>query len=65
MKMSNKRVLTDAEKIAAWEKSVEVRTNHNLRRNAKISIILKKAEAAKITCSEAEVDAELKRLGKK
>lgn len=61
--MSEKK-LTQAEKVAAYEKMVEDRKKHTARRLAKINVIMKKAEAAGITASEAEIDAEIRRVKK-
>lgn len=55
--MSEKSV---EDKLKEYEKMKAQQKKNYDRRAAKISIILKKAEKAKITCSEAEIDEYLK-----
>ena len=54
--------MSAAEKAAAYDKHVAQRTKYHARRQARINVLVRKAEAAKITVTDAEVDAELKRL---
>ena len=53
--------MTKEQKIEAYEKLVEQRKKHTQRRQAKINLILRKAEKAGITVTEAEIDQELKK----
>lgn len=62
--MANNTNLTKEQKIAAYEKMVEDRKRHTAKRLAKINVILRKAEAAGITASEAEIDVEMRRVKK-
>lgn len=52
----------ELQELAAKQlKDQEMRKKHTDRRLAKVNVILRKAAAAKITASEAEIDAEMKR----
>lgn len=59
--MAKTTELTDKQKLAAYEKMIEDRRRHTERRLAKINVIVRKAEAAGITATEAEIDEEIKR----
>ena len=52
--------LTDAEIIARFKADTVKRQVYAVRRRIKMELLVKKAEAANITVSEKEVDAELK-----
>ena len=52
--------MKDIDKVQAYDKLVVQRRKHTARRNAKLALYMKKAQAAKITVTEAEVDAYLK-----
>jgi hypothetical protein len=49
--------LTDAQKVAAYDKGMEKRKAYNKRRQAALAIYAEKAKAQKIVVSQAEVDA--------
>jgi hypothetical protein len=56
--------LTEKEKAEKWEKMQEINKRSFAKRQAKIKLLLAKAEKANITVSDAEVEVELKRLAK-
>lgn len=60
-KKMKKNELTKEQKLAAYDKMVEDRRRHTERRLAKINVIVRKAELAGITATEAEIDEEIKR----
>jgi len=53
------KTMTQAEKVAAYDKNQLVHKKNNIKRQ----LLIEKAIAAKITVTEAEIDAELKKRG--
>ena len=60
MMLSEKQVQEMTEKAKKYDKIKEINKKSYERRNARIHLMLKKAEEKKITVTEAEVDAYLK-----
>ena len=53
------KTMTAAEKVAAYDKNMLIHKRNSVKRQ----LLINKAIEAKITVSEAEIDAELKRRG--
>lgn len=58
-------MMTDKEKIDAYEKVVEQRKKYTLRRTVRLSLIEAKAIKAGLTVTDAEVDTEIKKRAAK
>jgi len=58
-------MMTDKEKIDAYEKVVEQRKKYTLRRTVRLALIEQKAIKAGLTVTDAEVDAEIKKRAAK
>ncbi len=48
--------LSDAQKVAAYDKQMATRKAYNIRRQAALTLYAQKAKAAKIVVSQKEVD---------
>jgi len=58
-------MMTDKEKIDAYEKVVEQRKKYTLRRTVRLALIEQKAIKAGLTVTDAEVDTEIKKRAAK